>query len=324
MIIVATILPILTFAATVDTVQAVPNPQQNNPSGLEVLLIISLAGAFGGFVDGLSTRKPYTFAYKDKTTDIGFLGDIFVGAAASIAIFTVAGAVFGIDNNWHEIETPAVFMRVVALGVLSGYVGIRLLNPLSAKLVKEIADDAAKKAVQESATVNWEVALNVQEGNQIISDYDRILLDFNNDHKKLLASAKINEANNMLKEAAARFDMALSVDPISRDANRGKARVLRREAEIAKAGGNDTDAANKWKSAIQLLTEIIQRDPNSAFALYNRSCYRLLSNAPKDSVLEDLEAAIKIHEQLKGRALRDPDFKVLRDNNDKEFNKLLS
>jgi hypothetical protein len=287
------------------------------------LLIIVFAGAFGGFVDGLSSRKPYSLAYKGKTTDIGFVGDILVGAAASIAIFTVAGAVFGINNQWHQINQPEVFLKVVAWGVLSGYVGIRLLNPLPEKLVKDIADSAAKKAVEETATVNWEVALNVQEGNQFIADYDRILEAQNRDHKKLLKSPNASIARDNLKEAGIRFDMALSTESTSREANRGKACVLRREAELAKADGKLSEAERKWKAAIQRLTDIIKQDQNSAFSLYNRACYYALSGSPKKLVLEDLSDAINIHEQLKERALRDPDFKELRDKNDSDFEKLV-
>ena len=293
-------------------------------SGFEALLIIVLAGAFGGFVDGLSTRKPYALSFKGKSTDIGFLGDIFVGSTASIAIFTVAGAVFGINDQWVNIGQPEVFLKIVAWGVLSGYVGIRLLNPLSAKLVKEIADNAAKKVVQETADVNWGVDLYVQEGNQSLSDYDQLLKEFDLDLKTLINSPKADEARNYLKEAGSQFDMALDLDAISREAIRGKARMNRRVAELSKAEGKTSESIENWKSAIQLLTGIILRDSNSAFALYNRACYRLLSGATIDLVLEDLELAINIHVQLKGRAIRDPDFQNLRDNKNKQFEDLVS
>jgi|LZQN01.1.fsa_nt_gb hypothetical protein len=226
------------------------------------------------------------------------------------------------------IDQPEVFLKVVAWGVLSGYVGIRLLNPLSTKLVQDIANSAAKKAMQETTTVNWELSLYVQEGDQLLIEYDRLLFENDNDHKKLLDSSNAELAHKKLKSACDQYDLALSIDSLCREANRGKARALRREAELMEK--EEKDASNKWKSAIQQLTDIIKWDPNSAFALYNRACYRTLSS-PSDSsenlllALEDLGVAIKIHDKLKSKALTDPDFNKLRKNKErkKDFEDLL-
>ena len=45
----------------------------NGLSGFQALLIIVLAGAFGGFVDGLSTQKPYALSFKVKVQILGSL-----------------------------------------------------------------------------------------------------------------------------------------------------------------------------------------------------------------------------------------------------------
>jgi|LZQN01.1.fsa_nt_gb hypothetical protein len=58
------IFPLVLIASNTDS--GTNSDEGSVPSGLYVLSIIVLAGAFGGFVDGLSTRKPYTFSFKGK------------------------------------------------------------------------------------------------------------------------------------------------------------------------------------------------------------------------------------------------------------------
>lgn len=111
-------------AAVVDVIfgqitsEGVGGPVAEMLSSLFVLLIISLSGAFGGFVDGLLHQKSYFVRLGRWNKDVGSWGDALVGVTASLAIFTVAGAVLGI--RWNNVSEPEHFIRVVAWGVPPG------------------------------------------------------------------------------------------------------------------------------------------------------------------------------------------------------------
>lgn len=106
---------------------------------LLVLSIISGAGGFGGLVYGLFSRNSYKLRlpFYGKLIEIGFLGDILVGIAASITVFFIAGPLFSLKLT--EISDPECYIKIIALGVLSGFTGIRLLSGMSSKLLERIS-----------------------------------------------------------------------------------------------------------------------------------------------------------------------------------------
>lgn len=104
-----------------------------------LLLAIVLSGAFGGLVFGIFTKNQYKIRvpFKGNLLEIGFIGDLMVGSAASITIFFVAGPLFNFNIN--NITTNDCFVKVIALGVLSGFTGIRLMTGMSSKLLEKIS-----------------------------------------------------------------------------------------------------------------------------------------------------------------------------------------
>jgi hypothetical protein len=101
-----------------------------------ILKTIILSGAFGGFVFGLHSGNAYKIRLPitGKTIELGFLGDVLMGIAASVTVFFVAGALFGLQVS--EKVTTDSLIKMIALGVVSGFAGIRVLSGMSSKLME--------------------------------------------------------------------------------------------------------------------------------------------------------------------------------------------
>lgn len=279
---------------------------------IEILLWIIIAGAFGGFVDGLIASRPYALRWKTTTIDIGSLGDILVGAAASIAIFTIASALF--ELRLKELQEPDKFMRLIAWGVLSGFAGLRILQGMSEKLVQDIATKVAEDTVKKVLVQDVDMEINIRAGEAALTKYD---IAKEGDWKQIDEGA----AKKLLDVALLKFDAALSRQSDNEMALRDKAKVYRRIAEFEGRKGNATAEKENWNKAIGILTSIINRSPTSSLAHYNLACYLHLSKADLKDVMDNLCKALNIAPTLKENAKSDPDFASIKEN--PEFKKIV-
>ncbi len=91
------------------------------------IVAVAIAAGVGGYVHGIMRPTParYTVAwpFSQRTTELGFLGDILVGITAGVAIFIVIDSVFNLKLD--DQSQPITFLKVVALGVICGYFGGR-------------------------------------------------------------------------------------------------------------------------------------------------------------------------------------------------------
>ena len=327
--------------------QSSPN---NSASGdiMTLLLAIIISGAIGGFVDGMIVAKEYKFRLpirmltkdeKQKENNItsrralyelGSLGDIFVGMTASIAIFSVAGSFFGLDlNNFWGSGEKAVrdTIRVIALGVLSGFTGIRLLRGLSEKMVEDIADKAATKAVKREIRRDTESTLTIKAADTILQRFD-----INAEKEKLfepiskIENEKLKGFHSQLNRALQTYEIVLGDDPYNEEALRGKAKVFKRRAQLFSKQGEPDKAKEKWHNAINTLDLILKANRNSSYALYNRACYLSAANlSPEqlDEAIDNLADALKLDSLLKELAKDEDDFANLKEEKEDEFKKLL-
>lgn len=268
----------------------------------QVLGMVMLFGALGGFVDGLTTDIPYKVSWGGRHFDIGSAGDALVGMTSAVAIFTVATALFPDLEIERFDSSPTAFIRIVALGVLSGYAGIRLLNPLTRKLAEQIATEKAADAVKDVQVRNTELAINVK-------DAERKVIEFDLRRTELLAQGQHEAAAKLLDEARTRYDAALAVERHDTEALLGLARVARRQAELAQL--RQRDPAPHWAEALRALDAITMRDRSAARAFYNKACYKALKGDSAAVALADLQQALELAPALKPRARSDPDFGVL-------------
>jgi tetratricopeptide (TPR) repeat protein len=297
---------------------------QNSQLGaLDVLLIIALAGGFGGFVDGLITKTEYTLRlpfWKTKRwnenvpnwaeIDFGTLGDILVGAAAGIALFIVAGGLLNVKVS-ELSKDPDAYLRAVALGLLAGFSGLKLLGGLSRKLVEDISTKTALETVKREIQKNVDVAVYVKEADALLNLFDA-------EYKELPqhSGPQAAETGKILDKALAKYDAALSDDPANEEALRGKARAYRRQATVAGDQGNSADSATLWNKAIETLSSILERNNQSAPSYYNRACYKHLAGRNVDEALSDLAKALALAPRLKQYAQHDTDFTRLWANNE--------
>ncbi|MDL1981676.1 MAG: hypothetical protein LWX02_09465 [Deltaproteobacteria bacterium] len=91
------------------------------------IVIIAVAGAFGGLVLGIVNRTNYCICVPGgRVLKLGFLADLLIGCAAALAIFAFANSIFNIDLT--GLDNPQNIMKIVAIGVLAGFAGISLLR----------------------------------------------------------------------------------------------------------------------------------------------------------------------------------------------------
>jgi hypothetical protein len=105
-----------------------------------VLFTMTLAGGFGGFVSALTKvdregRPPkYSLSCPLRPLhkkDISFVGDVLIGAAAAIPLFFGIDALFGVKLDSGTPLPSWDYLRLISLGVISGYAGAGLLISLT-------------------------------------------------------------------------------------------------------------------------------------------------------------------------------------------------
>ncbi len=293
--------------------------------GNEVLLFwIVGAGAFGGLVDGLIVKHtyklkiPYLSRKEEGETprwshvELGFVGDILVGATASIAVFVVAGGLFNV--NLQEFFTAGeTYVRVLALGVLSGFAGIRLLRGLSEKMVEEIATKAAKETYEKKGRLDSEAAINLRMGDRLLGEYDGWCASENIENEPL-SEENLKEHLKKLDDVLARYQLVLQTAPEHEDALRQRSRVFRRMAIAYESAGKSVEAEKSWKNAMHGLNQVLENNPDSGYTYYMRACYRIKKGEDIDGAIEDFRQALSVSRTFKEMAERDPDFDSVRAN----------
>jgi len=104
------------------------------------LLLIILAGGFGGFVHGMLRHVPNKYLivwpFINVKSEFGFLGDVFVGVAAGTSIFFIMESLFGLHAN--NLTDEQTYLKFIALGVICGYMGSSLLDGLTLLISKRL------------------------------------------------------------------------------------------------------------------------------------------------------------------------------------------
>lgn len=283
-------------------------PATAGPTSVPALVAIVMGfGGLGGFVDGLTTDIVYRVNFGGRSVDIGSLGDVLAGSTAAIAIFTVGNALFP-EMQLKSFGTDlGESIRIIALSVLSGYAGVRLLNPLTRKLVEQISTDKVQEAARSFKARDEELVINIKEG-------DRMLYRFDIEKDKLFAEKNTARASELLEGATRSFEIALRMDPLDAEALMGLAKAARRRAEVKELAGASPEA--DWILALQFLDRITGNNPRAARAFYNKACYRQIRQKGKELAADsarDLTTAFELQPALKQRAASDPDFAAVRD-----------
>lgn len=283
-------------------------------NAFEILLTIAVGGFFGGLVDGLRAERQYRWRFGSFTKDWGTLGDALVGVTAALAIFAFAENLFGSGG----ITSPMpiyVFLKLVAWGVLSGYAGTKLLDTLTSKAIKALAEEAANKAVKEQVASNDETQQNINEAGQLVTQHVALITGLASGPPSDEAAQKLaRDAERKLDDAQRKYDLVLKREPGNRRAQLGLANVHSYRGEFLQKIGS-AQSADSFAKAISVVDDLIRREPTMAKAYYNRACYRALKAGPSAVPAEavaDLKRAVELDENLKQYAQGDSDLASLK------------
>lgn len=299
---------------------------------LFLLGLIGLAGGFGGLVGALlkthavnafsdtSRGATDTDSERDniylrqfvlpcplnpsKPKRLGFFGDFIVGAAAGLSLYVGLEGLLGVDLG--EIKSPQDILRVVALGIISGYMGGQIMDEIALAVGKRLTTQQAKLRNQQEKHL---IALRkMQEKAQAREQVSRLVRFAGHFGRR----GQFAKARRLYEEALAR-------DPDNLNTKIELVGIRQDQAERESGEERETLLNN----IIKELSDIIKDNPKSGRAHYNRACATALRHGleARDAVLNDLKLAIECDPFYLDLARTDKDFKVLKD--DPEFDRIL-
>jgi len=295
--------------------------ESNLKKFLFVLVVVAMAAAFGGFAHGLTRREPeehtILWPYHQLKKKLGILGDIVIGIAAGLAVFLVMDALFGVhvkpftddDNNIEQL------LRLVALGVICGYLGTPLLDSLGVVIQTRLTKQKESLEKEEAELKSLRARLKAYSD---VTDYISLAAAYRDwrmwtEAKDQLDFAIKVDENNPQPWIEQSLLYAAQAEDKENESQPEKQRVL-----YAKAVEATTTAIAKMKDPAMKDGE----DKTFARAYFDRACYKCRMGSPKEEVLADLKEAIKRNDMLKKMATHDRDFSSIKDT--EEFKKVLS
>ena len=187
---------------------------------LSDLTILLLAGAAGGFLYGLVHPEPHTFLvpFRKDPIRIDILGDIFAGCCASVGVFIILG--FLPDLKWDEVpDDTGETLKVLALGILTGFSGLSLTRHLSTSLasrieqitgeVKELKERGRVQELYDAAIFSY----NEKQYGDALDSLQKIREIDPNNISVLFISAKALKRIGRFKEAVEVLNRVIHLSP---------------------------------------------------------------------------------------------------------------
>lgn len=111
----------------------------------QLVLLITLAGAFGGLMYGMRGGT-WAWPKTDKgITQVGYIRHLLIGVAGGWIIFIILPGDFELDSNSKQIE----FIRLIGLAFLGGFGGYALVEKVLERTLKDLEDRMDNKEQQE-------------------------------------------------------------------------------------------------------------------------------------------------------------------------------
>lgn len=236
------------------------------------LILLGVSGALGGLLYSIIASKgEFGLCYYKKEGSerltLGALGDMVVGIGGALGVFFVLAGTIKLDAAADNV------LRVLGLGVVSGYGARRLMKAMEERLSQALAQQAAEESKKAREEIQGERAQHsVREGIDFLSRNDYIA-------------------------ALQAFGEAIKLDPSYAQPHVGQGMVFKRQG--------------KYGDAVKACTTAIEKDRELAVAWYNRSCYRALNGEGVNAVLADLREAVRLNAFYRGEAKMDADFDLV-------------
>jgi tetratricopeptide (TPR) repeat protein len=220
---------------------------------VQALLALLCGGVIGGFIAGQrdclehKIRLPIT----GRRIELGVLGDILIGAGACIATFGIA-----VQSHLLAIplqNEPYWLIKLTAIGIITGFTGIKLLSGISSRIVNEVEDvkESVKSLERREESLRKSTrGDSLRENGRYIEaerEYrDALKLDPDND-LAVIGLAKVFRWTGRVDEAIQQLTEFIDRQPTASRAiyNRGCYEAL----------------LNRKRAAISDLTRAIQLDP---------------------------------------------------------------
>lgn len=277
------------------------------------VFIVAITGALGGFVNGMAQQTKSTNAIKLMKygeIELGYVGDMLIGVAAALSIFFVLDTLFdlkteGIVSSADGTRHAQAVLRLIAVGVISGYAGSPLLNTLGSMLTKRALDKQKDElaASQELKRVEAQLkkSSRVRFLTSVISSCRR-WKDFDNARKYV--------------------DLALAEDPLLADYHIANCALSLDQGDEARRKSDERTAKQFYQDAMKSISRAVELDTSSARALYNRACCRQRLGEAPEAVITDLKEANQRDPVIATLVDIDPDFKDLKASKPLEFGEL--
>lgn len=209
---------------------------------ISLLLLIALGGSCGGVASAIAQnnvnnsykiRVPFSF---DKNTQearlvaLGILGNIIIGAAASISIFFVAGPIFNLEptnqttiasSNQKQKVVPIIFdplvilklpekqaidyAKIFSISVAAGFAGISLMENM-AQRVTDITNTTFSGDEQHRA--NDTVILQEEKENEDGKTKTTAILSSQEEDRKAISLTPTNVIESAQKQVEATDNLA--------------------------------------------------------------------------------------------------------------------
>lgn len=285
----------------VDPVVQQSVPKQGELTWALTLVLASLSGAFGGILNVLRLLEPRDI-FEGKPIPSGgrLLGAItlggIIGSGGAIAMLFVSSAA----GKLNTADNTSNMLTLISLGVISGFLGYRLLSGVADRLEKDVLQiqgkaDAQDREIQQSK-LQMEFVEAITQG-LVAADNEKLGVS------ELTEPIRKLEAVRVKVPADRKIGIVLGRLYVRREEYDQAICVLSEVLAAKKAAGTGSDA-------------------DAAALLYNRACYLAVlagktadptkQTALKEKAYVDLESSVKFSPDNKKEAAVDDDFSALK------------
>ncbi len=282
---------------------------------IEILILMIIAGAFGGLLDVLQLidiRKLIEQGGPILSSKRRFAGALCLGctggAGGSLAMLFVVAATAKLDTS----DSAPNRLMLISLGVVSGFLGYRVLRSVAQRVEKQIQEVEARtdRKIQESvARVEATTEKKIAENAMRAEYFEAVNLG-------LLVAENRNAPLSANLEAISRLEEFVKQAPDDRQASIILSNIYAKTEDYDKAIKILTDLINV------LETKGPGRKMDVGDALYNRACMlNLMADKHSEDTqrrqelrqktFEDLESAVQLSPLNKEQAKSDTDLKSL-------------
>lgn len=291
---------------------------------IEVLWYLCVPGAFGGI---LAVLRPVAIGlgmdldvadglrrhHGVRVPSISALcWRMILGALAGIGGSLAFVGVLALDGKFRAAPQNEDILLFCSAGVISGFLGFKLLVRLSNNLEEQLRHLADRQAAKEATDVEQTLRIKEQSLRLAVSNGYYVANSLREDAPERSDPEAVEDAIKVLEEARS-----------AHRSHRPAAMILGRLYRAR----ND-EAADDLLKGIEVLTDALAaksaegtgEDKDAADILYNRACYYALlfakdgNQANKNSCLSDLEKSVKLLPKNAQHAKEDSDFDPVKES----------